>query len=106
MKEILAGELIGIIEEECVPGATLPRAEPEERIAATMASHPRSKTFGKVARAIERALSSFPTFLRYGKEAIVAAPPGQVESPLAHTPRQFIPITLFARVSSILHQVI
>ena len=24
------GELIGIIEDECVPGATLPRAEPEE----------------------------------------------------------------------------
>ena len=24
------GELIGIIEDKCVPGATLPRAEPEE----------------------------------------------------------------------------
>ena len=72
MKEILAGELIGIIEEECVPGATLPRAEPEERIAATMASHPRSKNFGKVA--LEQAQSSFPKFLGHGKQAIAAAP--------------------------------
>ena len=43
------GELIGIIEEECVPGVTLPRTEPEEysHSAAAMISLPWSKNFGK-----------------------------------------------------------
>ena len=48
------GKLIGIIEDKCLPGATLPIEQHQKNGATAMASLPRSKNYGKEMELVQR----------------------------------------------------
>ena len=66
------GEIISIIEEQCVPGATLPRAEPEEWSYSDGFFAEEQKLRERL-ELVQRQVN-LPKFLFLGREAIAAAP--------------------------------